>query len=210
MSSRTRETLAALVAGSLVAACSAAPAQPAEDALGPHTPPQSPVSTITPDPVQSADAPPEPNATAAYTRDLDGVGKLVAVLDTSEGAITCELFEAEAPLTVANFVGLARGLKAFVDPATDRAVTGLPYFDGQIFHRVIPNFMIQSGDPTGSGLGGPGYAIPDEFHADLRHDRPGVLSMANLGPDTGGSQFFITEIAAPHLDGRHTIFGRQP
>src|SRR5690554_1543467 len=123
MSSRTRETLAALVAGSLVAACSAAPAQPAKDALGPHTPPQSPVSTITPDPVQSADAPPEPNATAAYTRDLDGVGKLVAVLDTSEGAITCELFEAEAPLTVANFVGLARGLKAFVDPATDRAVT---------------------------------------------------------------------------------------
>lgn len=207
MSSRHKEALATLVAGSLLAACAAAPTQPPSE-VEVEASPQSPLSEITPDPAQSADAPPETNATPHYTRDLGDAGTLVAILDTSEGTITCELYEEQAPQTVANFVGLARGLKAFVDPATDRAVTGVPYFDDQVFHRVIPNFLIQSGDPSGSGDGGPGYAIPDEFHADLRHDRPGVLSMANLGPETGGSQFFITEIAAPHLDGRHTVFGQ--
>ncbi|WP_233497045.1 peptidylprolyl isomerase [Lujinxingia litoralis] len=169
---------------------------------------RSPVTELPPDPVHTADQPPSPEATADYTRDLGDSGILRALFHTSQGTISCELFEKQTPLTVANFVGLARGLKAFVDPQTDRSITGVPYFNGQRFHRVIPNFLIQSGDPTGLGYAGPGYTIPDEIREDLRHDGPGVLSMANLGPDTGGSQFFITEIAAPHLDGRHTVFGQ--
>ncbi|MDE2040397.1 MAG: peptidylprolyl isomerase [Elusimicrobia bacterium] len=116
----------------------------------------------------------------------------VAQIETSLGAISAELFDKEAPETVANFVKLSE--KGF--------------YDGVIFHRVIPGFMIQGGDPTGTGRGGPGYTIPDEFHPKLRHDRAGVLSMANAGPDTGGSQFFITLAATPHLDDRHAVFGR--
>lgn len=133
--------------------------------------------------------------------------RLTAVFSTSLGKITCELFEDKAPETVANFVGLAEGTKEWRDPRTGQMVSRR-FYDGLVFHRVIPEFMIQGGDPLGNGTGGPGYRFGDEFHPDLKHDRPGRLSMANSGPSTNGSQFFITEAPTPHLDGRHTIFGQ--
>ncbi len=145
---------------------------------------------------------------AAYTSDLEGDGELIATIETSAGDIECRLFADRAPITVANFVGLARGRKRWVHPETGRVIEDRPLYDDAPFHRVIPGFLIQGGDPTGSGEGGPGYTIPDEIDDSLSHDRPGTLSMATRGPDTGGSQFFITETSAPHLDGRHTIFGR--
>ena len=128
------------------------------------------------------------------------------MFETTQGKLTCELFEKKVPMTVANFVGLARGLKPFKDPKTNETVKR-PFYDGLIFHRVIPDFMIQGGDPLGVGTGDPGYRFADEFDPTLRHDKPGILSMANAGPGTNGSQFFITERPTPHLDDRHTVFG---
>ena len=125
---------------------------------------------------------------------------------TSEGNFTVRLFDQEAPKTVENFVGLAEGTKQWTDPRTNQKVTK-PYYDGVIFHRVIDKFMIQSGDPLGQGIGGPGYNFNDEFHPKLRHDKAGILSMANAGPNTNGSQFFITLGPTPHLDNRHSVFG---
>jgi peptidyl-prolyl cis-trans isomerase A (cyclophilin A) len=131
---------------------------------------------------------------------------LTATLHTSEGDIEVELYEDRAPNTVANFVGLATGEQEWTDPDTDETRTD-PLYDDVLFHRIIPDFMIQTGDPTGTGRGGPGYTFDDEFHDDLRHDGAGTLSMANRGPDTNGSQFFITLDAQSHLDGRHAVFG---
>ena len=125
---------------------------------------------------------------------------------TSEGKFTVHLFDEEAPKTVENFVGLAEGTKNWTDPRTNQRVRK-PYYNGIIFHRVINGFMIQGGDPLGQGIGGPGYTFADEFHPKLRHDRPGILSMANRGPNTNGGQFFITLGPTPHLDDRHSIFG---
>lgn len=142
-----------------------------------------------------------------FSADIPGQGQLYVRMETTLGELRCLLYAERAPRTVANFIGLARGLKTYMDPETDAPIKGQPFYDGVIFHRLIPDFMIQSGDPTGTGRGGPGFTIPDEFHPELRHDRPGILSMANAGPNTGGSQFFITERATPHLDGRHSIFG---
>lgn len=132
---------------------------------------------------------------------------LWAVFKTPRGALECELFPERTPKTVANFVGLARGLRASLDRSTDAWVKK-PYYDNTIFHRVIPGFMVQAGDPTGTGLGNPGYVIEDEIDPDLIHDAPGILSMANRGPGTGSAQFFITLNPTPHLDGKHTVFGR--
>jgi peptidyl-prolyl cis-trans isomerase A (cyclophilin A) len=129
-----------------------------------------------------------------------------ATLKTSLGDIKIRLYEDKAPKTVENFVGLATGTKEWTDPRTGQKVKK-PLYDGTIFHRVIPNFMIQGGDPLGRGTGGPGYRFADEFHADLRHSKPGILSMANSGPNTNGSQFFITHVPTPHLDNRHSVFG---
>jgi peptidyl-prolyl cis-trans isomerase A (cyclophilin A) len=129
-----------------------------------------------------------------------------AKFDTTEGSFTVKLFEAEAPNTVANFVGLAEGTKEWTDPKTGQKKTA-PFYDGIIFHRVIDGFMIQGGDPLGKGYGGPGYKFGDEFHPSLKHNRDGLLSMANAGPNTNGSQFFITLAPTPHLDNRHSIFG---
>ena len=130
-----------------------------------------------------------------------------AILETSQGEIVCRLFEKEAPKTVENFYpGLAGRRKEFNDPKT-RQKTKRPFFDGLSFHRVIPQFMIQGGCPLGNGTGGPGYRFADEFHASLRHSAPGKLSMANSGPNTNGSQFFVTVAATPWLDNRHSIFG---
>ena len=129
-----------------------------------------------------------------------------ARFDTTEGTFTIHLFEKEAPKTVANFVGLAEGTKEWRDPATGER-RKQPFYDGIIFHRVINGFMIQGGDPLGQGTGGPGYTFADEFHPKLRHDRAGILSMANAGPNTNGSQFFVTLGPTPHLDNRHSVFG---
>jgi peptidyl-prolyl cis-trans isomerase A (cyclophilin A) len=130
---------------------------------------------------------------------------LVATLDTSAGVITCDLAPADAPIAVLNFVELAEGSRAWTDPRTGQEVTR-PLYDGTIFHRVIPGFMIQGGDPLGRGTGGPGYRFEDE-DSGLRFDTPGLLAMANSGPDTNGSQFFITAGTPAHLNGKHTIFG---
>ena len=131
---------------------------------------------------------------------------LYAHFDTTEGRFTAKLFEKEAPKTVANFTGLAGGTLEFTDPKTG-AKAKRPFYDGIIFHRVIDGFMIQGGDPLGQGHGGPGFTFADEFHASLRHTRAGLLSMANAGPNTNGSQFFVTLAPTPHLDNRHSIFG---
>lgn len=132
----------------------------------------------------------------------------VAVFETSMGRLQCELFPDKAPKTVENFIGLARGKKEWKHPFTGATMKGRPLYNGTIFHRVIPNFMIQGGDPIGNGTGNPGYRFEDEFSPDLRFDRPGRLAMANSGPATNGSQFFITEVPTPHLNDRHTIFGQ--
>ena len=125
---------------------------------------------------------------------------------TNEGNFTVRLLEQEAPRTVENFVGLAQGSKEWSDPRTNQKVQK-PYYDGTIFHRVIDGFMIQGGDPLGQGIGGPGYNFADEFHPKLRHNKAGIMSMANRGPNTNGGQFFITLAPTPHLDDRHTVFG---
>jgi peptidyl-prolyl cis-trans isomerase A (cyclophilin A) len=137
-----------------------------------------------------------------------GDGQLYARLVTSMGNIVIRLEEKRAPKTVRNFVGLATGAQEWVHPRSGQAQKGTPYYDGTIFHRVIPNFMIQGGDPLGQGTGGPGYKFADEFHPELRHSGPGVLSMANSGPGSNGSQFFITERATPHLDDKHSVLGQ--
>ena len=132
---------------------------------------------------------------------------LYATFDTTEGQIVVKLFAKDAPETVQNFVGLATGEKEWTHPATRERMTGKPLYDGTIFHRCIPNFMIQGGDPLGQGIGGPGYKFKDEFQSGRRFDRKGLLAMANAGPNTNGSQFFITVVPTPHLNNRHTIFG---
>jgi peptidyl-prolyl cis-trans isomerase A (cyclophilin A) len=129
-----------------------------------------------------------------------------AVFDTTQGTIVVRLFDKQAPKTVENFIGLAEGTKEFTDPRTGQKVKR-PFYDGLVFHRVIPEFMIQGGCPLGTGTGDPGYRFGDEFDPALRHDKPGKLSMANAGPGTNGSQFFITVAATPWLDNKHSIFG---
>lgn len=142
---------------------------------------------------------------ADATKGLTGKGALTAVIETELGAITCSLMEDKAPITVANFVGLARGLRPWKNP--DGAWVKKPAYDGTTFHRVIKGFMIQGGDAAGTGAGEPGYVVPDEIWDDAYHDRAGQLCMANRGPNTNGAQFFITDGPAPHLDGKYTIFG---
>jgi peptidyl-prolyl cis-trans isomerase A (cyclophilin A) len=148
-----------------------------------------------------------------YTKELAGKGKLMATIDTSLGAFHCELYPDKAPITVANFVGLATGKKPWMNPSSHAVETGKPFFDGLIFHRVIPSFMIQGGDPLGQGTGGPGYEFDDEVNNGLTM-KPGTLAMANAGKNretgggTNGSQFFITEVGPAHLNNKHTIFGQ--
>ncbi len=147
----------------------------------------------------------DPDLTAAL-KGVAGSGQdLMATFSTTMGDVHCRLFFQEAPKTVANFAGLALGNKSFKD--SSGADAKRPFYDGLIFHRVIPDFMIQGGDPRGEGTGGPGFSIPDELNPALHHSKPGMLSMANAGPNTGGSQFFITEKPTQWLDGKHAIFG---
>jgi peptidyl-prolyl cis-trans isomerase A (cyclophilin A) len=131
-----------------------------------------------------------------------------AIIDTTAGKMHCTLFPKEAPIGVANFIGLAEGTKDWTNPVTHTKKHGVPLYDGTIFHRVIPDFMIQGGDPAGNGSGDPGYAFKNETSPLLKFDRPGRLAYANAGPGTNGSQFFITEVPYPSLNGGYTIFGQ--
>jgi cyclophilin family peptidyl-prolyl cis-trans isomerase len=162
-------------------------AQTSSKPVGTHTPDAGTV----PNKASTATAPAQPTAT----------------IQTSMGDIHCTLFPDKAPETVANFIGLATGKKPWTDPKTGQLVKGKPLYDGTTFHRVIPNFMIQGGDPEGTGMGGPGYKFNDET-SDLRFDVPGRLAMANSGPNTNGSQFYVTEVATPWLDGHYNLFGQ--
>jgi peptidyl-prolyl cis-trans isomerase A (cyclophilin A) len=163
-------------------------------------PPQAPSA-----PGAAQDLPDSPGAQTAPAVEPTGP---TAVLDTSMGRITCRLFDKQAPQTVANFIGLAEGTKDWSDPTTHEKEHGKPLYDGTTFHRVIPGFMAQGGDPMGNGMGDPGYFIPDEIDPSLMFDVPGRLAMANSGPNTDGSQFFVTEEIQPSLNGHYTIFGQ--
>jgi peptidyl-prolyl cis-trans isomerase A (cyclophilin A) len=177
----------------------------AQTTSAPATTPSTAPTTSAP---SSADA--LPDAPSAVEHDVAAAvptGPTV-VFDTTMGRMTCKLFSKEAPQTVANFIGLATGTKTWVDPETHENVSGKPFYDGTIFHRVIPDFMIQGGDRLGNGTGDAGYYFNDEFSPALRFDVPGRLAMANSGPNTNGSQFFITEVPVPQLNGVHTIFGQ--
>ena len=141
---------------------------------------------------------------AAESKLTDG---LYAEFDTTKGKIVCQLEFEKTPLTVANFVGLAEGTKNYSKDGSAPKAQGKAFYDGITFHRVIPNFMIQCGCPLGVGTGGPGYRFRDECKPELKHDKPGILSMANAGPASNGSQFFITHVPTPWLDMKHTVFG---
>ena len=171
----------------------------------PPRPPTPPASAAGPDPLNGK------FSLADATKGISGSGPLTATIDTSMGQISCKHYDDKAPNTVANFIGLATGKRNWVDPATG-AWTNKPAYDGTTFHRIIKGFMIQGGDPKGNGSGEPGYTIPDEMWAGGKHDRPGLLCMANRGANTNGAQFFITESDGPSVKsldgyGTYTIFG---
>jgi peptidyl-prolyl cis-trans isomerase A (cyclophilin A) len=172
------------------------PAAPAQQSAPPAPPPAAPAQEL----------PDAPTATAAAMTAPNGP---FVVMDTSMGRITCQFFQKQAPNAVANFIGLAEGTKDWTDPTTKKVMHHKRLYDGTTFHRVIPGFMIQGGDPTGTGMGDPGYTFDDEFDPNLNFDRAGRLAMANSGPNTNGSQFFITELAQEDfLDQHYTLFGQ--
>jgi peptidyl-prolyl cis-trans isomerase A (cyclophilin A) len=149
----------------------------------------------------------QPHAAAPTRPEPKPTGPTV-LFNTSMGRIVCRLFSKQAPVAVSNFVGLATGTKNWINPKTHKVMHGVPLYNGTIFHRVIPGFMIQGGDPLGTGMGGPGFTFANEVSPDLNFDIPGRLALANDGPDTNGSQFFITEAPAKYLDQKYTIFGQ--
>ena len=152
--------------------------------------------------------PPLPNAPQATAAAMIHPNGPTVIMETSMGRITCQFFQKQAPKTVANFIGLAEGTKDWTDPTSKKVQHHKPLYDGTTFHRVIPEFMIQGGDPTGTGMGDPGYTFEDEFDSNLNFDVPGRLAMANSGPNTDGSQFFVTEQAVDSLNQHYTIFGQ--
>jgi peptidyl-prolyl cis-trans isomerase A (cyclophilin A) len=177
----------------LAALLSLTTAGPAQDASGSQATPAKPATKP---------------ATHTPTHRAASSGEPTAVFDTTVGKLRCKLFEKETPITVKNFIDLATGTRDWTNPVSHATKHNTPLYDGTIFHRVIPGFMIQGGDPAGNGTGDPGYKFKDEFVSTILFDRPGRLAMANSGPGTNGSQFFITEVPTPHLNGRHTIFGQ--
>lgn len=195
--------------GLLPVACAKTP-EPAPESVAPAAVASAAPSAATPaapkPPVRKGDPLEGKFTLEDAVKDIPGKGALVAKIETSKGTVDCKLFEDKAPITVANFVGLATGKRPFRDPLTGEW-TGRPAYDGTIFHRIIKGFMIQGGDPKGTGTGEPGYVIKDEIWPGARHDKAGLLCMANRGPNTNGAQFFITDDAAPHLDSGYTIFG---
>ena len=195
---------APLLVASISLASQTSPAPAPAPKMAPHKP-------AAPSTVPAAAPKPQPSPTVAP--------EPTAVFTTTAGKLTCKLFPVQAPKTVENFVGLATGKKDWTDPKTQQKKHGVPMYDGTIFHRVIPNFMIQGGDPLSKhasgvsteahlGIGGPGYSFNDEISPELRFDKPGVMAMANSGPNTNGSQFFITEAAYPSLNDHYSIFGQ--
>ena len=201
-------------------ACRSTPAEPESHSVLKSTSAESAAAAATP-PAPPTPAPPAPAPKAPVSEDdplqgkfslddatvnLAGKGPLVAEIETDQGKLVCDLYDDKAPVTVANFVGLARGLRPFKAP--DGKWTKKPAYDGTTFHRVIKGFMIQGGDPSGTGAGEPGYVIPDEVWPGAAHDQRGLLCMANRGPNTNGQQFFIMDGVAKHLDGGYTIFGK--
>ena len=158
-----------------------------------------------PAPPPAQDLPDAPTANVPVTIPPNGP---TVVMDTSVGRITCQFFQKQAPMAVANFIALAQGSKDWTDPNTKKVQHHKPLYNGTTFHRIIPEFMIQGGDPVGTGMGDPGYAFDDEIDPNLNFDRPGRLAMANSGPNTNGSQFFITEQAYDTLNGHYTLFGQ--
>lgn len=168
----------------------------------------TPAPTPTTSAPSAADALPDAPSTTSHQQPPPEPTGPTVLFDTTMGRLTCKLFDNEAPITVANFIGLATGTKTWTDPVTQKKVTGMPFYDGTTFHRVIPGFMIQGGDRLGSGEGDAGYYIQDEISPTLRFDVPGRLAMANSGPGTDGSQFFITQAANAQLNGNYTIFGQ--
>jgi peptidyl-prolyl cis-trans isomerase A (cyclophilin A) len=191
-------TATAPAGGSSAEATGSASAAPAESAA-----PTKPVAKV---PVSPDDPVKGVFTLADATTGLAGKGKLVANMQTDKGTLKCELWPDKAPITVANFVGLARGLRPWKTPAGEWVKK--PLYDGTTFHRIIKGFMIQGGDPKGNGSGEPGYVIPDEVWDGAHHDEIGQLCMANRGPNTNGAQFFIMDGVAKHLDGGYTIFGK--
>lgn len=178
------------------------------DMSAPSAPaPQSSTAPATA-PAATEDALPDAPSTVAHDVAPPTPTGPTVVIDTTMGRMTCKLFDKEAPITTANFIGLATGSKTWTDPVTLKKMTGVPFYDGTTFHRVIPGFMIQGGDRLGTGAGDAGYYIADEISPTLRFDVPGRMAMANSGPGTDGSQFFITQAAVPQLNGNYTIFGQ--
>jgi len=225
MFQRFSRGFAALAGTSLLAvamgACRSTPAEPESHSVLKPTPTEAATPAETAAAASPAPTPPPPAPKAPVSEDdplhgkftlddatanLAGKGPLVAEIETDAGKLVCDLYDDKAPITVANFVGLARGLRPFKAP--DGKWTKKPAYDGTTFHRVIKGFMIQGGDPSGTGAGEPGYVIPDEVWPGSAHDSRGLLCMANRGPNTNGQQFFITDAAAKHLDGGYTIFGK--
>ncbi len=197
--------LALLVCGGMTAGAQQTPDTPAtpQSPATPATTQSAPASQAAP--ASDADLPDGPTPQAAAFVHPNGPH---VIFQTSMGRIVCQFYQKQAPNAVANFIGLATGSREWLDPATQKKISGKPYYDGTTFHRVIPGFMIQGGDPTGTGMGDPGYKFDDEFDPNLNFDEPGRLAMANSGPNTNGSQFFITEQAYPSLDQHYTIFGQ--
>jgi peptidyl-prolyl cis-trans isomerase A (cyclophilin A) len=188
----------------IVLALTLAALAPLTPAIAQQTPATPPPTTPSPD-KPAADLPDGPAPQASALVHPNGP---TVVFDTSMGRITCQFYQKQAPKTVANFIGLAEGTKDWTDPATQKKMHGKRLYDGTIFHRVIPEFMIQGGDPMGTGMGDPGYAFEDEFDPALNFDVPGRLAMANSGPNTDGSQFFITEQGYESLNQHYTLFGQ--
>jgi peptidyl-prolyl cis-trans isomerase A (cyclophilin A) len=183
----------------LTAACDAGvpPPKPA--------PPPAPLKPIDAPPLDRTVRPPTRADLDVYLKAIPGPGDVVATIQTSEGTLHCDLFPDRAPITVANFIGLAMGKKAWMNPSTGDVEVGKPFYDGLTFHRVISDFMIQGGDPAGRGTGGPGYSFDDEPTKGAFG--PGTLAMANAGPNTNGSQFFIMDSTRADLSGHYTLFG---
>jgi peptidyl-prolyl cis-trans isomerase A (cyclophilin A) len=212
----TRWMLSALLAAALAvtpaAAQTATPAKPAptsKPAQKPTPPSTQKPPTTTQKPAAPVEKPAAP-ASAAATAPASSAAKhgpgVYAHIITNNGTMVARLYDKEAPKTVQNFVGLAEGKKQWRNPRT-KTMVRRPYYNNLTFHRIIPNFMIQGGDPTGTGMGGPGFKFNDEVTPKLKHDRPGIVSMANAGPNTNGGQFFITVAPYPTLDGHYSIFG---
>jgi peptidyl-prolyl cis-trans isomerase A (cyclophilin A) len=193
MKAASRSRLVLVIAvGAALGACAQQSTTPAVPA---PVPAQKPVEELPDSPAPQAAALVHPNGPTV-------------VFDTSMGRITCQFYEKQAPKTVANFIGLAEGTKDWTDPVTHKKMHNKALFDGTTFHRVIPEFMIQGGDPQGDGMGDPGYQFEDEFDPNLNFDVPGKLAMANSGPNTDGSQFFITEVPSPSLNQHYSLFGQ--